>query len=102
MIMEWMDFLTVILIAFAVFMVLAGVFTAYFGTGKSRTVGFILLLVGIIVGAVWVYLTGFSDIAAFEDVNLKDVFLRALLDFVAILIGAIVAVALFLVAVMKS
>jgi hypothetical protein len=50
------DFLTVLLLTFALFMLLAGAFTAYFGSGKSRTIGIVLLVVGLIVGVLWVYL----------------------------------------------
>ena len=100
--MEFMAFLTVVILAFALVMLLAGIFTAYFGTGKSRTIGFVLLLVGLVVGALWIYLAGYSDIEAFYVCGFTNVILQALLDFVAILIGAIVAVAIFLVAVMKS
>lgn len=96
--MDIISFLTVVIQAFAIFMVLAGIFTAYFGTGKSRTVGFILLLVGIIAGGVWTYL-GAADIV---DVAVLDVFLDALVNFVGVLVGAIIAVAIFLVGVMKS
>ncbi|MGN1044784.1 MAG: hypothetical protein ACI4Q9_02355 [Candidatus Methanomethylophilaceae archaeon] len=100
--MEFMAFLTVVILAFALVMLLAGIFTAYFGTGKSRTIGFVLLLVGLVVGALWIYLAGYSGIDAFYVCGFTNVVLQAVLDFVAILIGAIVAVAIFLVAVMKS
>ena len=97
-----MDFLTVVIIAFSAITVLAGIFTAYFGTGKSRTVGLILLLIGVVIGAVWIFLCGYSDVDIFKDVYLKDVFLTALVNFAGILVGAIVGVGLFLIAVMKS
>ncbi|MBE6516714.1 MAG: hypothetical protein E7Z67_00815 [Thermoplasmata archaeon] len=100
--MEFMAFLTVAILAFALVMLLAGIFTAYFGTGKSRTIGFVLLAVGLIVGVLWVYLAGLSDIEALKVCGFTDVVLQAILDFLAIMIGAIVAVAVFLVAVMKS
>lgn len=100
--MEIMAFLTVAILAFALVMLLAGIFTAYFGTGKSRTVGFILLIVGLVVGLLWIYLAGMSDIEALNVVGFKSVVFQAILDFLAIMIGAIVAVAIFLVAVMKS
>ena len=35
--MNLMEFLTVLLLTFGLFMVLAGAFTAYFGSGKSRS-----------------------------------------------------------------
>lgn len=102
MIMEWMDFLTVAVIAFSIVIILAGLFTAYFGTGKSRSVGFAMLVVGLVVGVVWAYLCGYSDIEAFSKVAMWDLFLRALIYLIGILIGALVAVGIFLVAVMKS
>lgn len=102
MIMEWMDFLTVAIIAFAIVIILAGLFTAYFGTGKSRTAGCIMLIVGLVVGALWAYLCGYSDVEVFADVAMWDVFLTALINLLGVLIGAIVAVVIFLVAVMKS
>jgi hypothetical protein len=101
-IMTMMDFLTVAVIAFAIVMILAGLFVAYFGTGKSRSVGCILLIVGILVGGIWAYLCGYSDIEAFKKVAMWDVFLRALVNLIGVLVGALIAVGIFLVAVMKS
>ena len=100
--MSGMDFLTVAIIAFSIVMILAGLFTAYFGTGKSRSVGLILLIVGLIVGGVWAYLCGYSDVETFKKIAMWDVFLRALVNLIGVLVGALVAVGIFLVAVMKS
>ena len=100
--MDWMSFLTIVVFVFALAMVVAGVFTAYFGSGKSRTVGLVLLLVGLVVGIVWAYLVGWSDIALFSDVAAWDVVYAAALNLIAALIGAAAAVGIFLVAVMKS
>lgn len=97
-----MDFLTVAVIAFAIVMILAGLFVAYFGTGKSRSVGFILLIVGVLVGGIWAYLCGYSEIDTFSKVAMWDVFLRALVNLIGVLLGALIAVGIFLVAVMKS
>jgi hypothetical protein len=93
------DFLTVLLLTFALFMLLAGAFTAYFGSGKSRTIGIVLLVVGLIVGVLWVYLAGFTDIV---DVLLGDVVWNAFLYIISALIGAIIAIGVFLLAIMKS
>ncbi|MDI3541340.1 MAG: hypothetical protein PWQ62_254 [Candidatus Methanomethylophilaceae archaeon] len=97
--MSLMDFLSVLVLVFALFMVLAGIFTAYFGSGKSRTVGVILLVVGLIAGVAWAYAAGFSDII---DVALWDVVLDAFVNILAALIGALIAVGIFLVAIMKT
>jgi len=97
-----MEFLTILVFAFAAVMLVAGIFTAYFGSGKSRRVGLALFIIGLVVGIVWAYLVGWSDIALFKDVMAWDVMYLAILNIVAALIGALVAVGIFLVAVMKS
>lgn len=97
-----MTFLTVIFIAFAIVMILAGLFTAFFGSGRGRTIGLLILLVGVIVGGVWIWLTGLSDIEPFCNVELANVFAESLVNLIAVAIGAIVAVVIFLVGVMKS
>ncbi|MDR0198233.1 MAG: hypothetical protein LBI08_00620 [Methanomassiliicoccaceae archaeon] len=100
--MEWMDFLTILAFAFAIVMIVAGVFTAYFGSGKSRKVGGALLGIGLLVGVIWAYLVGWSDVELFAKVEAWDVMRDAIINIIAALIGALVAVGIFLVAVMKS
>jgi hypothetical protein len=97
--MELMDFLTVLLLTFSLIMLLAGVFTAYFGSGKSRMIGVVLLVVGLIVGLIWVYL-GYVDEVI--EVDLSQVIWDAFVNILAALIGALVAVGVFLLAIMKS
>ena len=101
--MEILDFVTVIILAFAAMLVLAGLFTAYFGNGKSRTMGFLMLIGGIVVGVLWVFLChGFGSDPIIENVAVLDVFVSALIDLVGVLIGSIIAVAIFLFAILKS
>ena len=101
--MQILDFATVVILSFAVVMVMAGLFTAYFGTGKSRTAGIIMLVVGIVVGVLWVFLChGFGSEPIIEGVDVWEVCWSALVDLAGALIGAIVAVSIFLVAVLKS
>jgi len=97
--MELMDFLSIVVLVFALFMLLAGVFTAYFGSGKSRTVGVVLLAVGLLVGILWAYAGGMSDMIA---VDLWGVVWNAFVNIIAAMIGALVAVGIFLVAIMKT
>lgn len=96
-----LNFVTVIVLAFAIVLFLAGIFTAYFGNGKSRKAGILMLICGIAIGVVWAVLSG-SGTNPPLNVNLLDVFLSALGTMIAVLIGAIVALAIFLIAVMKS
>ncbi|NLX46780.1 MAG: hypothetical protein GXY70_01210 [Euryarchaeota archaeon] len=98
--MDLMEFLTVLLLTFSLVMILAGAFTAYFGSGKSRMIGVVLLVIGLIVGLVWGYL-GYEDMAGIE-VDVSEVIWVALVNILAALIGALVAVGAFLLAIMKS
>ena len=100
--MEWMEFLTILVFVFAFVILLAGAFTAYFGSGKSRKIGLALLAVGLAVGLLWAYLVGWSGIEIFDKLSAWDVMVSAILNLVAAAIGAAVAVGVFLVAVMKS
>ena len=97
--MGFWEFITIVILVFALFMVLAGAFTAYFGSGRSRAIGAALLIIGLVVGIIWVYLAGFTDVI---DVTLADVIWNAFLNLLAAIIGALIAVGIFLVAIMKS
>jgi multisubunit Na+/H+ antiporter MnhE subunit len=96
-----MNFLTVLLLVFSLLLFIAGVFTAYFGSGKSRKIGAGLLVVGLIIGIVIVYL--FSSYGPMNDtVNVMDVIVQTIGVLIAAIIGAAIAVGLFLLAIMKS
>ena len=90
------QFLEILLLIFGLFLILAGAFTAYFGSGKSRSIGVGLLAGGIVVGiasAYWYH-------AAYG--TLGSLLWVSFLVIVAAVIGALAAVAIFLVAIMKS
>jgi len=97
---ELIEFLTVIVLVFALFMLLAGVFTAYFGSGKSRMIGVILVAIGLAVGVLWVVM-GLDSVNVLE-VNLGKVIWDAFLYILAGVIGAVLAIGMFLLAIMKS
>ncbi len=97
--MDVEEFLTVLLMVFALVMVLAGIFTAYFGSGKSRTIGVVLLVIGIVVGILWTYLAGMTSTI---NIQLGTVIWNAFLYIVAALIGILAAVGIFLLAIMKA
>src|SRR4029077_9255038 len=93
------QFLTIFLLIFGLFLILAGLFTAYFGSGKSRTIGVVLLVVGLLVGlGVGFYYRS----NAFDHETLTTLIWQTFLVIVAAAIGALAAVAIFLVAIMKS
>jgi len=102
--MELMEFLTVLLMVFALVMILAGIFTAYFGSGKSRTIGVVLLVIGVVVGMLWVLLWPSLNVhtSAGLYIHLTDVIWSAFLYILAGLIGILAAVGIFLLAIMKA
>ncbi len=98
--MDLMEFLTVLILVFALFMLLAGIFTAYFGSGKSRMIGVVLLVIGLVVGIIWVVL-GMDSIDVI-NVDLSSVIWNAFLYILSGLLGALAAIGVFLLAIMKS
>ncbi len=94
------QFLVILLLVFGLFLILAGIFTAYFGSGKSRTIGVVLLVVGLIVGLLTAYLYHEGDLGSAHA--LGALVWEAFLVILAAVIGALVAVGIFLVAIMKS
>ena len=91
--------MTVLVLVFSLFMLLAGIFTAYFGSGKSRMIGVVLLVIGIVVGAIWFVLGGIMDTI---PVDMSDIIFGAFLYIIAAVIGALIAIGVFLLAIMKS
>jgi hypothetical protein len=98
--MQLMEFLTILLMTLGLFLVLAGVFTAYFGSGKSRTIGVVLLVVGLLIGVIWVGLRWMDP--SLINVSILETIWVAFLYILAALIGALIAIGVFLLAIMKS
>ncbi|MCI4434701.1 MAG: hypothetical protein RXP30_02875 [Thermoplasmata archaeon] len=88
----------VILVVFALVLFVLGVFTAYFGSGKSRLAGILLLLVGLIVGILYVLYRHMIDPGYFTNIIL----IPGLAYIGGAIIGAIVAFLLFLLVIMKT
>ena len=86
---DGLTFLTILLMTFALFLVITGAFTAYFGSGKSRKIG---------VGLLWGWYAG----PAASGVILLDVIAQSIGVILAAIIGAAAAIGLFLLAIMKS
>jgi len=97
-----MSFFTILVFVFAFVMMVAGIFSGVFGSGKSRMMGAVLFVVGVIIALIWAYLVGWSDVSLFRDVAAWDLVVDTFLKVLAVVIGALAAVGLFLVAVMKS
>jgi hypothetical protein len=96
-----MNFLTVLLLVFSLLLFIAGVFTAYFGSGKSRKIGAGLLVIGLIIGIIIAYM--FSSFGPLNDtVAILEVIKQTIAVLLAAIIGAAIAIGLFLLAIMKS
>jgi len=97
-----MDFVSLVVVAFSIVLLLAGIIAASFGAGKAKIYGGIMTVVGIALLGIWIWLCGYSDVDLFRDVPLWDVFMDGLINLIGIAVGALVAVGIFLVVVLKS
>jgi len=98
----FITFLTDLLLTFGVFSIAAGAFTAYFGSGKSRKIGAALVVLGLVV-LIMVAVMYLQNIGVPYNVDLlNDVVFPGLLHILGALVGAAVALVVFLIAIMKS
>ncbi|MFH0815914.1 MAG: hypothetical protein V1934_03755 [Methanobacteriota archaeon] len=97
------EFLTIFMLTFAVFLLVAGIFTAYFGSGKSRKIGGGLLGLGLVLGLIWVIISSWLILdEPIITVSLKEVIIQSVLVIVAAAVGALAAIGMFLAAIMKA
>ena len=96
---HWQNFITILLLVFGLFLILAGIFTAYFGSGKSRMIGVALLVVGVVAGIGTALLYHYS---LGTGGSIFALLWESFLVVLAAVIGSLVAVGIFLVAIMKS
>lgn len=94
------EFMTILFLIFGLFLVLAGAFTAYFGSGRSRGIGVGLLVVGIVIGLLFAFLYSFYGTS--PTGQLHTLIWESFLVLIAAVIGALAAIGIFLVAIMKS
>lgn len=100
---EWYHFmLSMFLLLFAVGSIIAGIFTAYFGSGKSRIVGSVLIIIGLIVGAVFLWCAWLVPFLGDPPIGLCGCIIEGVSAVIGAIIGAGVALGLFLLAIMKS
>jgi len=94
-------FIDVLLLTFGLFLIIAGAFTAYFGSGKSRAIGGALLAVGFVLW-VLVAIMHLKDIGVPNGLELMIVLKDSLVILGGAIIGALAAIGIFLLAIMKS
>lgn len=99
-------FLLVFMMILGLGLLIAGIFTVYFGSGKSRGIGAGLLVGGIVL-AILVFMIDFlakgEDFIIPSDFGLWDnVIFPGLIFLGAALLGGAAAIGMFLLAIMKS
>jgi len=99
------QFLSMMTLVFAVASIIAGIFTAYFGSGKSRAVGGILIVIGLLVFVVFLYGAALlSNILGDPTgiLNFQGTIVQGVIAIVGALVGAGIALGIFLLAIMKA
>jgi len=97
-------FLSMMTLVFAIASVIAGIFTAYFGSGKSRAVGAILIIIGLLVGVIFIWGTNqFSFMGTPIDIlNFAGTIVNGIIAVIGAVVGALIALGIFLLAIMKA
>ncbi len=89
-------FVAMLLLVLGLSLLVLGIFAAYFGSGKVRTFGIVLAVVGIVVWLV----TVFARTAL--NVSLTFVIYNGILYLVSAIVGAIIALLIFLAVLLKT
>ena len=98
-------FLSMLTLVFSIASIIAGIFTAYFGSGKSRAVGAILIIIGLLVFVIFLWggtgLLSFMPAApAFLDFS--GTITSGIVSVLGAVVGAAIALGIFLLAIMKA
>ena len=98
---DWMNFfVSMLIVGIGVALLATGIFTSYFGAGKSQKIGFALLSIGIL-DLVAVYLLTFDALEGIESIFDSDLFTDALVSGVSALAGMAIGMFLILFVLMK-
>ena len=99
------NFLSMMMLVFAIASIIAGIFTAYFGSGKSRAVGGILIIIGLLVFTIFLYganlLSGFLGTPA-GLFDFQGTIIQGVTAIIGAIVGAAIALGIFLLAIMKA
>ena len=96
-------FLSMLTLVFAIASIIAGIFTAYFGSGKSRAVGAVLIIIGLIVFVIFLMGAGLLTFMTIPEIlNFQGVILNGIVAVIGAIVGALIALGIFLLAIMKA
>lgn len=96
------SFLSMLMLVFAIASIIAGFFTAYFGSGKSRAVGAILIIIGLIVFVLFLWFAGILTFMGAAPMSFVGVVTGGIVAVVGAIVGALIALGIFLLAIMKA
>lgn len=92
----------VLLLSFGLTIFLTGLFTSYFGAGKSRKIGLGLVIIGLLSLFAWTSVTFGITVFTTVDAWSPDQMLVGVAALVAGGVGTLVGLGLFLIAVMRA
>jgi hypothetical protein len=97
-------FLSMMTLVFAIASIIAGIFTAYFGSGKSRAVGAILVIIGLLVGIIFLWGTNLLSFMGtpIDILNFSGTVVNGIIAVIGAVVGALIALGIFLLAIMKA
>lgn len=95
----WGMFFSMLMLVFAIATFLAGIFTAYFGSGKSRAIGGVLIILGLIVGYLFADFTWLHYLGSYFS---SSIVYGGVAAIVGGIIGGLIALGIFLAAIMKA
>ncbi len=96
---QWNVFFAVVLALLAITLVLLGILTAYFGSGKSRAVGVVLLIVGLVIGLITIFTKSYIGLSSGI---LESVIVPTFFYVIASVVGLAIGLLVFLGAIMKT
>ena len=102
------QFLSMLTLVFAIASIIAGIFTAYFGSGRSRAVGGILIVIGFLVFVIFMYGAGWLttlvgiEMPAIKELVFQNHILQGIVAILGAIVGAGIALGIFLLAIMKA
>lgn len=92
----WGIFVAMMLLVMGLVLLILGIFAAYFGSGKVRTFGGILAVLGIIVGLITYF------IRKPLGIQVTAIIYNGVLYLVSAIIGGVIALLIFLAVLLKS
>ena len=95
-------FILVMILVFALCSIIAGAFTAYFGAGKSRKIGVGLIVLGLVIGILFMLPMVREPLGFVVPAGMMALIIDAAIYLLAAMVGLLIALGLFLVAIMKS